>query len=386
MRIAFPCETDPHEPRCIVSPVSAQKLIGLGLAVTCESGVGRHCNWSDQAYVDAGATVATDRAQLLANADLVARVRPPATDDLSPMSAGCTSVSYLDPFTDRTLVEACAAAGIRAISLEMVPRTTIAQKMDALSSQHSLAGYYMVVLGAERLAKVLPMMTTPAGTIQPARVFVIGAGVAGLQAIATAKRLGARVDAFDTRGEVKEQVQSLGGRFVDIDLGETGATNQGYAKALSDEQLARQRDGMAKQCAQSDLVITTAQLFGRPAPVVITAEMLAGMRPGSVVIDYAVESGGNVEGSVPGKEVDCNGVRVIGIRNYPGQIAESASQMLANNLANMLQHFWNSESATFDLTDEIAERCVITANGQVINPTIRAHYGLDDVTATTGAS
>ncbi|TVR45636.1 MAG: NAD(P) transhydrogenase subunit alpha [Planctomycetota bacterium] len=383
MRIGIPAERDPHETRAAASPASVKKLVGLGATVVVEAGLGSRCQWSDAEFSEAGASLSSDRQEILSNSDLLLQVRPPAASDLAAMARGTICISYLDPFNSSELVEQAAAAGVSAISLEMIPRTTLAQKMDALSSQHSLAGYYMVILAAERLAKILPMMTTPAGTIQPSRVFVIGAGVAGLQAIATAKRLGARVDAFDTRPEVEEQVKSLGGRFVKIDLGETGSTNQGYATQLSEDQLAKQREGMRQQCAVSDIVITTAQLFGRKAPVVITKEMLSSMRPGSVVVDYAVESGGNVEGSRPGEEVDIDGVKVIGLRNYPGQVAQSASQMLANNFANMIQHFWDKESKAMALRreDEILAGCLVTHGGEIVNPVIRKHYGLPELAA-----
>ena len=219
-------------------------------------------------------------------------------------------------------------------------------------------------------------MMTPAGTIAPARVFVIGAGVAGLQAIATAKRLGARVEAFDTRPVVEEQVKSLGARFVKIDLGETGQTKDGYAKALTDEQLQKQREGMAKICAASDAVITTAQLFGRKAPLIVTEDMLAGMQKGSVLIDLAVESGGNVAGSQPNQEVDIGGVTIIGLANLPGKVAVHASQMYSSNLFNLVDEFWNADENSFklDFEDEIIKGCVITHGGQIVNQMIKDHY------------
>jgi NAD(P) transhydrogenase subunit alpha len=270
-------------------------------------------------------------------------------------------------------VAALASRGITAISMEMVPRSTRAQKMDALSSQANLAGYVTVILAAMQSPKIFPMMMTPAGTIAPARVFVIGAGVAGLQAIATAKRLGARVEAFDTRPVVAEQVQSLGAKFVEIDLGDTGQTDQGYAQELTPEQLELQKQGQAKVIAQSDVVITTAQLFGRPAPRIVTADMVAGMRPGSVVVDMAVESGGNVEGSVEGEIVDVDGVSIIGLGNLPSQVARNATDMYGANLAHMLDEFWDAEAKTLalDPEDEIVAGCVITRDGAIVNETIK---------------
>jgi NAD(P) transhydrogenase subunit alpha len=220
------------------------------------------------------------------------------------------------------------------------------------------------------------MMMTPAGTISPAKVFVIGVGVAGLQAIATAKRLGARVEAFDTRPVVEEQVKSLGARFVKIDLGETGQTKDGYARALTEEQLQMQRDGMAKVCASADVVITTAQLFGRPAPQIVTGEMVSGMQKGSVLVDLAVESGGNVAGSQVDQEVEVEGVRILGLGNLPGRAAVNASQMFSSNLYNLVEEFWNTEEKRFDLNfeDDIIKGCVITHAGQIVNEMIAAHY------------
>jgi NAD(P) transhydrogenase subunit alpha len=287
------------------------------------------------------------------------------------LKSGSVHVSFLNPFTDNALIDALAAKNISAISMEMIPRTTRAQKMDALSSQASLAGYAMVLLGAERLNKILPMMMTPAGTISPSRVFVIGAGVAGLQAIATAKRLGARVDAFDVRPDTKEQIESLGAKYLEIDLGETGQTSGGYAKELTPEQKQLQIDGQKRVIAQSDIVITTAQAMGglKPAPRLVTKDMIEAMKPGSVVVDLAVDSGGNVEGVVPDEEVDINGVTLIGYRNMPGHVANNASQMYSANLHNLVLEYWDKESAVFklDLEDDILKGCVITHGGDIVN-------------------
>jgi NAD(P) transhydrogenase subunit alpha len=260
--------------------------------------------------------------------------------------------------------------------MEMIPRTTRAQKMDALSSQASLAGYVMVMQAANRLNRILPMMMTPSGTIKPAKVFVIGAGVAGLQAIATAKRLGARVTAFDTRAVVAEQVESLGASFLKIDLGETGQTSDGYAHQLTPEQLAKQQQGQADEIAKSDIVITTAQLFGRKPPVLVTKDTVLSMQPGSVVVDMAAETGGNVEGSVPGEVVELDGVTIIGSGNWSGQVSRDASNMYSNNLFNLVDEYWNAEQKTFeiDLNDDILSGCVITHAGEIVNETIRKRY------------
>lgn len=373
MIIGIPRELTAGETRVPVIPASVKRFTEVGAEVQVETGVGAAVGITDSEYSDAGATIVSDRQALLASADIVLRLRKPEVAEVSQLKKGSLHISFLDPFNEHALVDAFMAAGITAISMEMIPRTTRAQKMDALSSQASLAGYAMVILAAERLDKILPMMMTPAGTISPARVFVIGAGVAGLQAIATAKRLGARVEAFDTRPVVKEQVESLGGKFVEIDLGETGQTSGGYANALTPEQQKMQLEGQKKVCAQSDIVITTAQLFGRPAPTVVTKDMIEAMKPGSVVVDLAVESGGNVEGSVLGEEVDVNGVKIIGLANMPGRVAKNASEMYSANLHNLVLEYWDKESKAFnlDLEDDIQQGCIITHDGALINEMIK---------------
>ncbi len=377
MLIFAPQESDPHEPRAAMTPETAARLVKLGASVAVENGIGAGANYPDAAYEKAGAKVRDDRAAALGEADVVLRVRQPPPDEVELLKKGAIHISFLDPFNEGALVDALAQQEVSAISMELVPRSTRAQKLDALSSQHSIAGYSMVLMAADRLKTILPMMVTPSGTLQPARVFVIGAGVAGLQAIATAKRLGARVEAFDTRPDVAEQVESLGARFVKVDLGETGQTEQGYAKALTPEQLEKQRLAMADRCAQSDIVITTAQLFGRKAPVVITADMVQRMKPGSIIVDYAVESGGNVEGSRPGEDVDVDGVLIIGYRNVPGRLATSSSQMFANNLYNFVDEFWDEEGNSFTLNrdDEIISGSLVTHGGEMVNEMVKSITG-----------
>ena len=386
MLIFAPQETDPNEPRAAVTPETAARLVKLGAAVAVESGIGAGANYSDAAYEKAGAALRGDRAAALREADVVLRVRRPPAAEVALLKQGAVHVSFLDPFNETELVDALAQQGVSAVSMELVPRSTRAQKLDALSSQHSIAGYAMVLMAADRLKTILPMMVTPSGTLQPARVFVIGAGVAGLQAIATAKRLGARVEAFDTRPDVAEQVESLGARFVKVDLGETGQTEQGYAKALTPEQLDKQRAAMADRCAQSDIVITTAQLFGRKAPVVVTGDMVGRMKPGSIIVDYAVESGGNVEGSQAGEDVDAGGVLIIGYRNVPGRLATSASQMYANNLYNFVDEFWDQDSKSFTLNraDEIISGSLVTHGGELVNEMVKSITGKQPQTAKSG--
>ena len=376
MQIGVPKETWPGEVRAAMVPANASKLIKQGFTVEVQSGVGDASGYSDADYVNAGASVIEDRSALLAGADIVMAVRKPDAQAVSLLKQGALYISFLDPFNEKPLVESIAAQGATAISMEMVPRSTRAQKMDALSSQANLAGYVTVIQASFHLPKIMPMMMTPSGTIPPARVFVIGAGVAGLQAIATAKRLGARVEAFDTRPVVAEQVQSLGAKFVEIDLGDTGQTEQGYAKELTPEQVEMQREGQKAIISQSDVVITTAQLFGRPAPQIVGRDMVESMKPGSVIIDMAVETGGNVEGSVMNEVVDINGVKVVGQGNLPGEVARNASEMYSNNLVNLVLEFWDAEAKALSLDpeDEIIQACVITRGGAVVNETIKNIY------------
>jgi NAD(P) transhydrogenase subunit alpha len=369
MKIAAIKETHPGELRVPLIPQTVDKLVKLGAKVEIEPGLGLSCRFTDDDYRKAGAQINPARETLLNSADIILRLRKPLLEDIPLMKKDCIHISYLDPFREVELVDALAAAGISAVSLEMLPRTTLAQKMDVLSSQANLGGYVSVILAAEQLDKVFPMMTTPAGTIKPARVFIIGVGVAGLQAIATARRLGARVEAFDTRPVVEEQVKSLGAKFVKIDLGETGQTKDGYAKALTPEQMQLQKEGMAKACAQADVVITTAQLFGRPAPRIVDRAMIAQMQPGSVIVDMAVETGGNVEGSEVDKILEIDGVKIIGLGNLPGRVAQTASQMYSSNLGNFVAHFWSKESNAFclKLDDEIVKGSLITHGGAIVN-------------------
>ena len=373
MQIVVPAETWANERRVALIPDSVKKLTRAGISVSVEAGCGGQSGFTDASYREAGANVSSDRTALISGGDMVLRVRKPNTEEVALTKAGAIQISYLDPYNEHELVDALASQGVTAISMEMIPRTTRAQKMDALSSQANLAGYVMVILAAQKLDRILPMMMTPAGTLSPAKVFVIGAGVAGLQAIATAKRLGARVEAFDTRPVVAEQVQSLGARFIEIDLGETGQTKDGYARELTPEQLEAQRQGMKAVIAESDIVITTAQVFGRPAPRIVTADMVEAMRPGGVIVDMAVDSGGNVEGSKPDETVETGGVSILGIANLPAQVSTDASQMYSSNLVNLVTEYWDQEHSTFNLNleDDILKGCVITHGGAIVNETIK---------------
>lgn len=372
MLVYVPREKDPAETRIPIVPVVSKKLCALGAELYVESSLGSSLGIADDEFAATGAQIATDSA-VAARADLIFRINKPQREDIAPLKPGCIHISLLDPFNSKELLRVLADKNISAIALDMIPRTTVAQKMDVLSSQANLGGYVAVVLAAAHLNRILPMMMTPAGTISPAHVFVIGAGVAGLQAIATARRLGARVAAYDTRPVVEEQVKSLGAKFIKIDIGETGQTREGYAKPLSEKQIRKQREAMAQVCADSDIVITTAQVFGRKAPRILTTDMIIGMKPGSVVVDMAVESGGNVECSKPDEIVEINGVKVIGYRNLPGRVPVHASQMFANNIGNLIEHFWDTATKRFVLNrdDEIMKGCLVTHGGGICHPALR---------------
>ncbi len=372
MLIGIPKELAAGENRVAIIPSDAKKLVRAGASVIIESGIGLGSGYSDNDYLEAGATLG-ERTSVISTADIILRIAKPSIDEVKQLKSGCIHISYLDPFNEHELIKAFRDQQVTAISMEMIPRSTRSQKMDALSSQASLAGYVMVLLATTKLPRILPMMMTPAGTLKPATVFIIGAGVAGLQAIATAKRLSAKVVAFDTRSVVAEQVQSLGGKFLEIDLGETGQTKDGYAVELTEEQRQLQLEGQKKQIAESDIVITTAQVFGRKAPVLVTNDMIEGMKPGSVIVDMAAESGGNVEASVAGETIDYKGVTIIGNGNWSNYVATDASQMYSANLFNLVDEGWDQEKSAMviDFENDILQGCVITHGGEVTNATIK---------------
>ncbi len=363
------------ETRVALVPASAAKLLKIGAQVSVESGAGLAAGHLDADYLATGVSIVPDRTAALRDADFVLRVLPADIDEIRLQKPGSLATGLMNPFGSRERIEAYAAAKVTALCSELIPRSTLAQKMDVLSSQANLAGYMAVVTAADRLDSILPMMMTPAGTISPAKVFVIGVGVAGLQAIATGRRLGARVEAFDTRPAVEEQVRSLGARFVNIEIGEVGQTEQGYAKELTSEQVRKQREGMARVCASSDIVITTAKVFGRKAPILLTREMISGMRPGSIIVDLAAEGGGNVEGTVSNREIITqNGVQIIGWNALERKVPRHASQMFAANMANFIEHFWDKENQTFPLKveDEIIQGCMLTHDGRVVHDRFKA--------------
>jgi len=372
MKIFFPKEQN-NETRIAIVPLVVKKYVGLGAEVVIESGAGKSINIDDKDYAEAGGIITKNRLDTLSNADIICRLNAPPVEEIPVLKKDCIHISFLDPIKEKSLVDAFVEASVTSISMELIPRITRAQKMDALSSQASLGGYSAVIEAAKRLGKVFPMMMTPAGTISPAKVFIVGVGVAGLQAIATAKRLGARVEAFDTRPVVEEQVLSLGAKFIKIDIGASEETEQGYAKELTVEQLELQRQGMIKACSNSDVIITTAQVFGRPAPRIITQDMIAVMKSGSVIVDMAVSTGGNVEGSVLGETVISNGVQIVGMNNLPAEVAENASQVYANNIYNIIDECWDQEKAAvnIDLEDEILSGCIVSYAGELVNTFVK---------------
>ena len=371
MNIFFPKEPE-FETRVSLTLESAKKFLNKGLNISIEKSFAEHLGSSDKEFEDIGVKT-LNRDEGFASAEVVCSVRNLSENELDKINESTLLVSFLDPFNEKSLVKKIREKNISAISMELVPRITRAQKMDALSSQANLAGYSAVIIASQELQKALPMMMTAAGTISPSKVFVIGVGVAGLQAIATAKRLGAKVEAFDTRPVVEEQVKSLGARFVKIDIGETGETEQGYAKELTPEQIEMQREGMKKVCASSDIVITTAQVFGRPAPTLVTSEMVSAMSQGSVIVDMAVGTGGNVQGSVPNETIDMNGVKIVGNTNLPGELPYHSSQVYSSNIFNLIDEFWNEEEKqlNLDITDEILSICLVSHEKEYINKTIK---------------
>jgi NAD(P) transhydrogenase subunit alpha len=372
VQIFFPKEKE-SESRVSILPETVKKLVELGISVEVEASLGKTVHVSDDLYASSGASISNDRNSSLSSSDVTCRINKPEKEEISFLKKNSIHISFLDPFNEIELVNEFANSNISAISMELIPRITRAQKMDALSSQANLGGYAAVIEASRCLGKSFPMMMTAAGTISPSKIFVIGVGVAGLQAIATAKRLGARVEAFDTRPVVEEQVRSLGARFVQIDIGETEETEQGYAKELSKEQIKMQQEGMKKICSQSDVVITTAQVFGRPAPRIVTKEMIEVMKPGSVIVDMAVSTGGNVEGSLAEETVIQNGVTIVGLSNLPGEVAFDASLVYGNNLFNLIEEYWDSENKKFDfdITDEILSGCVVTHEGDIVNNMVK---------------
>jgi NAD(P) transhydrogenase subunit alpha len=348
------------------------RLRETGLEIAVEAGAGESAGFTDKAYQDAGAAVNTETAALFANANVVLKVQRPIHNptldrhEVDLLAEGATLISLFHPLTDPELVQRLAVRGVTALSMDLVPRITRAQKMDALSSQSTAAGYRAALVAAERLTRFFPMLMTAAGTMPPARVLVLGAGVAGLQAIATARRLGAVVQAFDIRPAAREQVESLGATFVGLEL-ETAEDAGGYAKEVSEEIHRREQELLLTLVRDADAVITTALIPGRPAPVLITAEMIEAMRPGAVVVDLAAEAGGNCTLTRAGQEIGHHGVTIIGLANAASAVAHHASQMYSRNIASLLQHLVQENNLHLDLDDEITRACCITHEGEILH-------------------
>ena len=374
MKIAVPHERAAGERRVALTPDIAGKLIKSGNAVALEHDAGASAGYPDDAYTAAGATIAPAYDALVADADIVVRVATPTDAELDALRKGAMVVGFLAPLGDPRSVERYATRGLTALSMDAIPRTTKAQAMDALSSQANIGGYKAALLAAVALPKFFPMLTTAAGTIKPAKALVIGAGVAGLQAIATCRRLGAQVTAYDTRPVVEEQVQSLGAKFLKIDVGESGEGQGGYAKELSPEALEKQRLGMIKAIGASDVVITTAAVPGRKAPVLISAEAVAAMAPGSVIVDLAAETGGNCELTKAGETVTSpNGVAIMGVTNLPSTVPRDASQLYAKNVQTLLDYIIKEGALALDMSDEIIAGTTIVHNGTITHkPTLDA--------------
>ena len=379
-------ETLEGEARVAITPAVMSALVRAGMNVMVESGAGLRAGFPDQAYVDKGATI-TSRVDAL-GADVLASVRVlagnPSSPDLEHLHAGQVVIGMAAPLAAPEVSAAVAAKGVRLFALELVPRTSRAQAMDVLSSQGVVAGYKAVLLAAEMSPKLFPLMTTAAGTIPPARVFIMGAGVAGLSAIATARRLGAVVEAYDGRGAVKEEVQSLGARFVELPLetGQEGGSGA-YAAEMSEEMLRKQRELMAKTVAGSDVVITTAQVQGRQAPILLTTELVEGMAPGSVVIDLAAEQGGNCQLTKAGKAIDHGGVTIVGPVNIAASAPHDASLMYAKNVANLLGLLVKDKVLTIDLEDDIVRETLVSDHGAITHPRVRDAMGAPTPTPTT---
>lgn len=372
--IAVTRERREGETRCAVTPETVKKLVALGATVSVEAGTGLGSSLPDADYAEAGASVKPDLSAALAGADVLLKVRGPTASEISALKPGAVVVGLLDAWRDKATVEALRGANATAFAMEFVPRITRAQVMDALSSQANLAGYRAVIEAAYAYGKGFPMMMTAAGTVAAAKVFVMGAGVAGLQAIATARRLGAVVTATDVRPAAKEQVESLGAKFVAVEDEEFKAaeTAGGYAKAMSAEYQAKQADLTAAHIVKQDVVITTALIPGRPAPKLVTAAHVASMKPGSVIVDLAVEAGGNVEGSKPNEVVTtANGVKIVGWSNMPGRIAADASALYARNLVAFLGLMIKDDALSVDLEEEILKAAVVTHGGAVMHEGVR---------------
>ncbi len=377
MIVGVPREISPGERRVALVPDAVKRLFSLGLEVVIEAGAGEQAGFSDEAYAAAGARVEREAGAVLGGADVVVKVQPPVVrpgggHEVDSLSSGSTLIGFLKPLDRPELARRLAERGVTAFAMELMPRITRAQSMDALSAMSTIAGYRAVLLGAAALPKIFPMLVTAAGTISPARVLVIGAGVAGLQAIATARRLGAVVDAYDTRPAVKEQVESLGARFVELDLDTEDAEDAGgYAKAQDEAFYVRQRQQLGKRVAAADVVVTTALVPGQRAPLLIDRDAVRGMRAGSVIVDLAAEQGGNCACTEPDRTVQVEGVSIIGVTNAASEVPANASQMYAKNISTFLAHLTRDGELVLDLEDEITRGALLTHEGEIVNRAAR---------------
>jgi proton-translocating NAD(P)+ transhydrogenase subunit alpha len=365
MNIAVPKETRPDEHRVALVPESCKKLLQAGYSVSVAAGAGEAAGYADPAYRDVKVAIEPDPASLLSRADILLQVGAPDADDVARLRPGVIYLGSLMPLRNLEMVQQLAAAGVTAFSTDAIPRTTRAQSMDTLSSMANIAGYKGVLLAAAELNRYFPMLMTAAGMVPPAKVFVIGAAVAGLQAIATARRLGANVVATDVRPEVKEQIESVGAKYVGIELAQSAAAGGGYARDLSEEDKHRQRELLAQQCAQSDVVITTALIGGVMAPRLITAEMVHAMKPGSIIVDLAADGGGNCELSRPGERINVNGVTILAPLNLPSSLPNHASLLFSRNLTGFLLAFTKDGAFQLDLADDIQQGALITHQGEI---------------------
>ncbi|HEX7196345.1 MAG TPA: Re/Si-specific NAD(P)(+) transhydrogenase subunit alpha [Candidatus Limnocylindria bacterium] len=387
MKIAVPRETAEGETRVALTPQIAGQLVGDGVEVLVQAGAGEASSNTDEAYREAGATIVPDAPALYGQADLVLRVGRPSDEEVEMLRDGSVLIGTLGTLSRPELAKKLAERGVTAISMDAIPRITRAQSMDTLSSQATVGGYKAVLIAAERLPKFMPLLTTAAGTVRPAKGIVMGAGVAGLMAIGTARRLGAVVEATDVRPVVKEQVQSLGGTFIEVEMTEEekakAETAGGYATEMSDDYKRRQAELIAARVKEADFVITTALIPGRPAPRLVTDEMVKSMKPGSVIVDMAAEMGGNVEGTEPGKEVVRHGVKIIGLTNLPATMPGSATQMYAKNLQTLIKHLMRDGALAIDLDDEITKGATITHGGRVVHEATAKALGIEVPPAQT---
>jgi len=379
MIIAVPAETRPGEKRVALAPESVQRLAEKKLQIRLQSGAGKGAWFSDDDYRRAGASVETSVEGLFDQADLIAKIRAPSEAEIEHFRRGAALICLLYPRIHAAATRYLASRGVTTIALENLPRTTIAQAMDVLSSQSTVAGYRAVIVAAAGVAKFFPMLMTPAGTIAPARVLVLGAGVAGLQAIATARRLGAVVEAFDVRRAARADVESLGAKFIEPWLEQAAETAEGYATPLTEAAIERARDAIRQPLANGDVCVTTALVPNQRAPILITAEMVKTMRPGSVIVDLAAEQGGNCELTQAGQDSVCHGVTIIGRLNLVSEVAIDASRMYSRNLEKLIFHFLDDDKLRFDFGDEITRRCVVTHGGEIVGAEIR-----EAIAAATG--